>query len=220
MKGNISAILLLSLSAGAFASIGVGDKAPPLKVATYVEGGPVSLAKGTHVVEFWATWCGPCKMSIPHLTHLAKEFKGKVDFTGVSVWENGDNQLGQVKSFVKSMGPQMAYNVAFDGSSKFMATNWMLAANQNGIPTAFVVRDGVILWIGHPAWTRLEETLTKVTARSKFSLATAKKEYAAKQDQQKAGNAGPSKSTKGAEALHGCPQGGRPGRAGQSAKRV
>ena len=179
MKGNLSAIMLLGLAAAASASIGVGDKAPALKVVD-VEGGPVSLAKGTHVVEFWATWCGPCKMSIPHLTELAKEFKGKVDFTGVSVYENGDNQLGQVTSFVKSMGPKMAYNVAFDGSAKYMAANWMEAANQAGIPTAFVVKDGVILWIGHPM-DGLQETLTQVTT-GKFDLNAAKKEFAAKQE--------------------------------------
>lgn len=184
MKACLSAAVLLTLSACASATLGVGDKAPPLKVADYVKGGAVSLDKGTHVVEFWATWCGPCRMSIPHLTELAKEFKGKVDFTGVSISEQGNDQLGQVKTFVKSMGPKMEYNVAFDGPSRFMATRWMDAAGQDGIPTAFVVRNGVILWIGHPMMG-LEETLKKVTAGN-FSVAEAKKAYAKQQAEMQA----------------------------------
>ena len=188
MKRILPAVVLLSLAFGANASLSIGDKAPPLKVADYVKGGPVSLAKGAHVVEFWATWCGPCKMSIPHLTELAKEFKGKVDFTGVSVYEHGGNQLSQVKSFVTTMGPQMGYNVAFDGPTNYMGSHWMEAANQDGIPTAFVVKDGVILWIGHPMMG-LEETLKKVTAGN-FSVSQAKKEFQQQQaamQQQSAG---------------------------------
>jgi len=41
----------------------------------------------TYVVEFWATWCGPCKATIPHLTKLQKEHPD-VTFIGVSVFEN------------------------------------------------------------------------------------------------------------------------------------
>jgi thiol-disulfide isomerase/thioredoxin len=177
MRRIISAIGLLSTVAMANASIGVGDKAPAIKVDKIVKGSSVNLDKGLHVVEFWATWCGPCKQSIPHLTELAREFKGKADFTGVSVWENGADQLGQVTKFVKGMGPAMDYNVAIDTPSKFMATNWMEAAKQDGIPTAFVIKDGVILWIGHPMGG-LSETLTKVTS-GKFDVSEAKKEFEA-----------------------------------------
>jgi len=143
--------LVAALGASALAApLGPGLKAPELKVANVIKGKLVDLSKGVHVVEFWATWCGPCKVSIPHLTELAKKHAGKVDFTGVSVWENGDDQLGQVKKFVNDWGNKMDYNVVFDGDAKFMATNWMMAANQNGIPASFLVKDGQVLWVGHP----------------------------------------------------------------------
>ena len=169
-------ILSFAVLAFATASFGltIGDKAPPIEVAAVVKGKAVDLSKGLHVVEFWATWCGPCKVSIPHLTEMAKTYKGKVDFTGVSVWENGPDQLGQVKRFVETMGPKMDYNVVFDGESKTMATSWMDAAKQNGIPAAFLVKDGKILWIGHPM-DGLDKAIDQ-NLNGTFDLAAAKAE--------------------------------------------
>ncbi len=168
---TLPVLALASLSFG----LTVGDKAPALKVAATVKGAPVDLSKGVHVVEFWATWCGPCKQSIPHLTEMSKKYQGKADFTGVSVWENGDDQIGQVKKFVAAMGPKMAYNVAFDGPSKTMATTWMDAAKQNGIPTAFLVKNGKVLWIGHPM-DGLDEAVGQVLAGT-FDVAAAKAKF-------------------------------------------
>lgn len=173
----LALVALATVAGSSFADLGVGNKAPALKVANIVKGKQVNLDKGVHVVEFWATWCGPCKESIPHLTEMAKKYAGKVDFTGVSVYENGNDQLGGVKKFVAQMGPKMNYNVAFDGASKYMATNWMEAAKQDGIPTAFLVKDGQILWIGHPM-DHLDTTIDKVLA-GKYDLAAAKKAQAA-----------------------------------------
>ena len=42
-------------------------------------------------VDCYTTWCGPCKVSIPHLTDLAKKFKGKANFIGVSINEGTDD---------------------------------------------------------------------------------------------------------------------------------
>ena len=164
----VPALALASLSFG----LGLGDKAPPLKVQAIVKGKAVDLSKGVHVVEFWATWCGPCKDSIPHLTELAKKYKGKADVTGVSINEVGAEQLGQVKKFVNAMGSKMDYNVAWDGPSKTMSATWMDAAKQGGIPTAFLVKDGQIQWIGHPM-DGLDQALEKVVAGT-YDLAAVK----------------------------------------------
>ncbi|GAA0734167.1 thioredoxin [Clostridium oceanicum] len=40
------------------------------------------------VVDFWATWCGPCKMLSPVMDEVSKELKGKVKFVKVNVDEN------------------------------------------------------------------------------------------------------------------------------------
>jgi thiol-disulfide isomerase/thioredoxin len=136
----------------------VGVAAPALKVAKWVKGSEVkSFEEGkVYVVEFWATWCGPCKRTIPELTKFANEMKDKVTVIGVSVWENppgetGTEYIGKVEKFVEGMGDKMNYNVCADTVEGDMAKTWMEASAQGGIPTAFVVgKDGKIAWIGHP----------------------------------------------------------------------
>ena len=136
--------------------LNVGDKAPKFEVKEFVKGDPVKeLARGkTHVIEFWATWCGPCRTSIPHLTELQKKYPD-VNIVGVSVFER---EFDKVKPFVKDMGDKMDYRVAIDAVPEgkeadegAMAKAWMDASGQGGIPTAFIVNaDGLIAWIGHP----------------------------------------------------------------------
>ncbi len=158
MRLAVATVFILGWAAGNLSAgeLGVGDPAPKLAVKEFVKGDPVAnLEKGkTYVVEFWATWCGPCRTSIPHLTKLQKKHK-EVVFIGVSVFES-DQKL--VKPFVEKMGEQMGYRVAMDdvpegskANEGQMAKSWMDASGQEGIPTAFVINgEGKIAWIGHP----------------------------------------------------------------------
>jgi thiol-disulfide isomerase/thioredoxin len=140
----------------------VGDKAPPLKIEKWIKGGPVAdFEQGkVYVLECWATWCGPCIASMPHLSAVQKAFKDKgVTVIGVDIWEAlgdkvyTDETLKKVEDFVKEQGDRMGYTVAYDGKSKAMDAAYMRAAGQNGIPTAFLIdKTGTIAWIGHPMW--------------------------------------------------------------------
>jgi len=145
-------------------SLKVGDAAPALNVTTWVKGEPVtSFEKGrTYVVEFWATWCGPCIASMPHLTELQAEFKDKgLVIVGVSA-KDKMNTLEAVQAMVKDKGDTMGYTVAFD-ADRATYTSFMEAAGQNGIPCSFVVdKAGKIAFIGHPLF--LDAVLGKVTA--------------------------------------------------------
>ncbi len=49
-----------------------------------------AVASGISVVDFSATWCGPCKMVAPVLEEVSEELSGKVSFYNVDVDENGD----------------------------------------------------------------------------------------------------------------------------------
>jgi thiol-disulfide isomerase/thioredoxin len=125
----------------------LGDAAYPLTGLTYVKGEPVTITLGkVYVVEFWATWCPPCRTSIPHLTELRKKYEDKgVVFVGVS-----NEDVPTVKPFVADMGDKMDYNVAVDTAGA-VVNGYMMAFQQNGIPTAFVVdAKGRVVWYGHP----------------------------------------------------------------------
>lgn len=124
--------------------------APPLKIQEWVKGKPAQVgAKGdtnVYVVEFWATWCGPCRVTIPHLTALQKQFASRgVVFIGVS-----GEDAETVKPFVAEMGDKMDYRIAVD-QDQGTTLGYMAAFEVPGIPHAFVVgRDGRVLWQGHP----------------------------------------------------------------------
>jgi thiol-disulfide isomerase/thioredoxin len=105
------------------------------------------------VVEFWATWCPPCRTSIPHLIELHKKYGPK----GVTIVSLTNEPKETVEPFAKELG--MTY--AIGGGSTSAA-----AYGVRGIPTAFIVDTaGAIAWQGHPMdpkfVTALDEQLAK-----------------------------------------------------------
>ena len=183
----LTGVALAVAALTAEAKLTVGDPAPKLQVAKWVQGDPVKAFDTNHVyiVEFWATWCGPCRASIPHLNELWQKFKDRgLIAIGQDVWEQNDDG---VAPFVKKMGDQMTYRVALDDKSSetngAMAVTWMKAANQNGIPTAFIVnQQGRIAWIGHPMGLD-EKTLEDILA-GRFDITKFAAEYESQQQAQ------------------------------------
>jgi thiol-disulfide isomerase/thioredoxin len=185
--------LVLAFMAGAIpmraaaATLKVGDPAPKLRPGGWVQGEPVkSFDKGTvYIVEFWATWCGPCRVSIPHLNEIAQKFKEKgLVVIGQDSFEQDESR---VAPFVKSMGDKMTYRVALDkqiGKNKgVMAETWMEAADQHGIPTAFLInKQGIIAWIGHPM--TLTDSLIEQVLNGTYDIKKAAAEYNQRQERQ------------------------------------
>ena len=144
---------LVAFAASTFA-LDVGAPAPSLKSVTWVKGQGVDPSGKITVVEFWATWCGPCIQTIPHLTELQKKYGDKIQIAGLS---NEDKPT--VLPFVEKMGDKMNYHVGLIDE----ATHGAYMQGVDGIPYAFLVdAKGTVLWQGHPG--TMDGTLAKVVA--------------------------------------------------------
>ncbi|MGE8343365.1 MAG: TlpA disulfide reductase family protein [Flavobacterium sp.] len=94
------------------------------------------------VLDFWATWCGPCKASFPKMQNLVTKYKGKdVAFLFVNTWENGKEEdiFKKVSAYITDK--KFDFNVVFDSKTE-VVTSYKV----NGIPTRVVIdKNGTIL---------------------------------------------------------------------------
>jgi thiol-disulfide isomerase/thioredoxin len=111
---------------------------------------PKSFEPGKiYLFECWATWCGPCVASIPHMNALHRKFHEKgLRVYGMNVRE-GDAEV--VRKFVKAKGDGMSYPVAFAGEDSSFEDKWFKLGGVRGIPHTFVVKDGKLLFSAHPS---------------------------------------------------------------------
>lgn len=141
---------------GALAQEGefVGQPLPELKVS-YLESAP-DLAGKPLIVEFWATWCPPCRASIPHLNELHEKYRER----GLQIVGITNEDKPTVKAFLKKL--PINYHVAFDKGGELGKR-----LKVRGIPHAFLVNaEGKIVWHGHPMALReaeIEKVLPKPT---------------------------------------------------------
>lgn len=123
-------VFLVFLVAGAMSSD--QKKAPGFSLKTS-EGAVIDLVKlrgKVIVVNFWATWCGPCRAEIPAFMEAYSQFKAQgVEIVGISLDEGG---WEDVTPFVKRY--QISYPVVL-GNAK-VARAW---GNIEAIPTTFIV---------------------------------------------------------------------------------
>src|SRR3954471_12921411 len=127
------------------AAINVGDK-PKLEFKS-TDGTPVSLDKlkgRIVVVDFWATWCGPCMAMADEMVAMNKEYSSKgLQMVGISL----DQDRGALDRVVKER--KFVWPQYFDGKGWENAIwkEW----GENGIPfTVLLSPDGQVLWKGHP----------------------------------------------------------------------
>lgn len=134
---------------------------------TRLDGTPVKISdwKGKVVIiDYWATWCGPCRQSFPSLQKLYERYKDdpNVLIAVVNVWERSDDRVKTVKDFM-SKNTSLTFPMFMDKDDsvvrKFGVT---------GIPTKFYLgKDGRIQFkeVGlHPEEQFLEEATTRIEA--------------------------------------------------------
>ena len=157
---GLAVLMVLACNGAGAAGPKVGEKAPELTIVKWIGGEAVhptaADGKTVYVVEFWATWCPPCRKSVPHLNKLQEQYKDK----GLVIVGVTDDEPGKVEAFYKEM--KMAYRVALDKNSETMKRYGI-----EGIPQAFLVgRDGTIVWAGHPM-NGLDEKLEELLGKAK-----------------------------------------------------
>jgi cytochrome c biogenesis protein CcmG, thiol:disulfide interchange protein DsbE len=104
------------------------------------------------LVDFWATWCGPCRQSIPHLNDLQAKFKDRLVVIGLSN-ENPDD-------IRKMSSPEMNYAVGTDTQARTMSM-----VEVRGIPHAILIDpQGIVRFEGVPVYLT-EEGLERLLAK-------------------------------------------------------
>jgi thiol-disulfide isomerase/thioredoxin len=146
---SILCALMMTLSFLIAGEAKVGDVAPEFGGKKFfnapAQSSPtLSSLKGRVVMlDFWATWCGPCVASIPHVIELHEKYHKK----GLVVIAHTDNSSQNLEAFIKEK--KIPYIIS-------VGDNIGDAYGVDGIPAVFLVDpDGKIAWSGHPA--RLEE---------------------------------------------------------------
>ena len=134
----------------------IGDTAPPIDIAHWIKGDRIEEFETgkVYVVGFWATWCPPCRINMPHLSKLQEQYTDyDVTFIGVS-----DEDLQTVVSFLfkedkkdgKINNDRTRYTLTTDPDQS-VKNDYLRAAGQRGIPCAFIIgKDTKIEWIGNP----------------------------------------------------------------------
>ena len=165
----VAAATMFGVAQATQAAALVGKAAPEVSAQDWLNSPPLALQalRGKIVVvEFWATWCPPCRKSIPHLIELNKKVAGK----GVVIMGLTNEPKEKVEPFAKELSMDYAIGGESASGKDYGVT---------GIPTAFIVDTaGMITWQGHPmdpAFEKsLEEQLTKTPPAAETPKAKAK----------------------------------------------
>ena len=154
-------------------TLNIGSKAPNLDIEHWVSDGDGKFSHTTelesdkvYVIEFWATWCGPCISSMPHISETQDKYADK----GVQIISVSDESLEEVNEFLerkvrgkdeKTYGELTNNYCLTVDPDQSVFEDYFLAAGQSGIPCAFIVgKSGLVEWLGHPM--EMDEPLEQV----------------------------------------------------------
>jgi len=128
-RALLAALLTMTFPIVCFAGLKQGDKLPDL-ASFKLEGKlPESLKGQVILLDFWASWCGPCKTSFPVMEELNKKYASQgLTIVAVSVDEKQEN----MQRFLKST--KVSFTVVRDAQHKLVA-----AADIKAMPTSFLI---------------------------------------------------------------------------------
>ncbi len=136
-----------------------GKAAPKLEVAQWITGAAPETKGKVVLIDFWATWCGPCRRLIPELNQFSKKFSKDLVVIGLS-----DESESKLKEFVASN--KVEYHIATDPDKRMKKQ-----LKVSGIPHVLIITpDNVVRWQGFPQSPEdplTEETLAQIISKSK-----------------------------------------------------
>tara|TARA_B100001996_G_C18611731_1_gene574003 strand:+ start:547 stop:1029 length:483 start_codon:yes stop_codon:yes gene_type:complete len=104
-----------------------------IQLKQYLDNGPI-------LINFWATWCGPCKKEMLHLDRLSKEYR-KNNFSILSISIDTQRSLSEVKRFIRSK--RYDFEVFIDPNQQIFKK-----LNGNIMPTNLLIdKDGQVIWM-------------------------------------------------------------------------
>jgi len=134
-------------NANAQSNIKVNEKAPTINITNWIENVPndKNLNDKYIVLEFWATWCGPCIAAVPHINSIQKEFNQK-DLYYISIT---DESVAKVERSLKRINFNSI--VVTDLTKKTQINFGDGVKGLDAYPlTVLIDKTGIIKWIGEP----------------------------------------------------------------------
>lgn len=124
----------------------INQKAPKLEVQEWVSKKPDTTTGKFTLIDFWATWCGPCRVYIPMLNDFHKKYADRLNVIGIS-----DEPIEKVKAF---NNPKINYFEAVDPKKRIYSQ-----LEIKGIPHVIIISPkGTVIWEGFPLLANFELT--------------------------------------------------------------
>lgn len=135
----------------------LGAQAPDFDLPAQSGGDRATLASGDNKVvllDFWATWCEPCKVSFPHYEALAKKYDGDLVIVGISE----DDDPEGIKAFAQSTGA--TFPLAWD-ANKSVAAGY----HPESMPTCFIIDKNKLVRYVHAGFRPGDERVLESQAK-------------------------------------------------------